>query len=77
MGACIEVLQWLNEIQYNYKVAAKYQWVMGSKSFEWIFYPLVFKSCMEPFAWISPRTSTPNLEFFKKIKVLQNVACLL
>ena len=40
---------------------------MGSKSFEWIIYPSVFKSCREPFAWISPRTypfsrtSLPNI----------------
>ena len=32
------------------------KWVMSSKSFEWIFYPLVFKSCRTPFAWVSPRT---------------------
>ena len=41
----------------NYKVIATYQYqVMGLKSLEWIFYPLVFKSCRTPFAWASPRT---------------------
>ena len=72
LGAFIGVLQWLSEIQCIQKVVAKFHQVMGSKSFEWIFYPLDFKSRRTAFAWISPRIhgSTYNVWLFRRVIIL-------